>query len=325
MMSASRHATIAITAALAAIAAADTLAQDRYPYRPIRIIQGFSAGGVSDTLARIVGDKLQERLGQPIVVAAKPGGGGVIGMVTVIESTHDGYTLLLANSSAITISPNKIDKPRFDPMTTFVPVSMFGTAPSILLANNAMPVNSMSELITHAKRMPGKINSATSGIGTTNDLGIHLLNQMAGIKIVNIPYKGSGPSLTAALGNETSLSFAPLLPSIPHVQNRRLKPLGLSGLKRNQALPDVPTIADTVPGFDAVGFFGIMAYNAVPKPIVNLLHKEINVVLAMPDVQSHFVRLGMDINIMTMKEFGDFVQTDAKRWADLVREAKLVF
>ena len=324
-MIASRHATIAIAVALAAIAATNAAAQDRYPYRPIRIIQGFSAGGVSDTLARIVGDKLHERLGQPIVVAAKPGGGGLIGMVTVIESTHDGYTLLLANSSAITISPNKTDKPRFDPITTFVPVSMFGTAPSILLANNAMPVNSMSELIAHAKRMPGKINSATSGVGTTNDLGIHLLNQMAGIKIMNIPYKGSGPSLTAALGNETSLSFAPLLPSIPHVQNKRLKPLGLSGLKRNQALPDVPTIAETVPGFDAVGFFGIMAHNAVSKPIVSQLHKEINTVLAMPDVQAHFVRLGMDISIMTMQEFGDFIRTDAKRWADLVKEAKLVF
>ena len=312
------------TALLVAIGMQGAVAQDRYPYRPIRIIQGFSAGGVSDTLARIVGDKLSERLGQPIVVAAKPGGGGIVGMTTVIESTPDGYTLLLGNS-AITISNNRTDKPRFDPMQAFVPVSMFGTAPSILLANNAMPVNSMSELIAHAKKMPGKINSATSGIGTTNDLGIHLLNQMAGIKIINIPYKGSGPSLTAVLGNETSLSFAPLLPSIPHVQFKRLKPLGLSGLKRNPAVPDVPPIADTVPGYDAVGFFGIVAYREVPKPIVNLLHKEINAVLAMPDVQSHFVRLGMDVSIMTTKEFGDFIQTDAKRWADLVREAKLVF
>jgi tripartite-type tricarboxylate transporter receptor subunit TctC len=325
MMFASRHATIAIAAAIAATAAVGALAQDRYPYRPIRIIHGFSAGGISDTLARIVGDKLHERLGQPIVVAAKPGGSGVIGMVTVIESTHDGYTLLFGNSSSITISPLRADKPRFDPMTTFVPISMLGVSPSILVANNSMPINSMSELIAHAKRMPGKINSATSGIGTTNDLGIHLLNQMAGIKIVNIPYKGSGPSLTAALGNETSLSFAPILPAIPHVQNKRLKPLGVSGLKRNPALPDVPAIADTLPGYDAVGFSGIMAHHVVPKPIVNLLHKEINAVLAMPDVQAHFLRLGTDLQIMTIKEFGDFIQTDAKRWADLVREAKLVF
>ena len=299
-------------------------AQDRYPYRPIRIVQGFSAGGVSDTLARIVGDKLSERFGQPVVVATKAGGGGIVGMTTVVEATPDGYTLLLGNSS-ITISPNRTDKPRFDPMKAFVPVSMFGTAPSILLAHNSLPVNSVNELVSYAKKMPGKINSATSGIGTTNDLGIHLLNQMAGIKIINVPYKGSGPSLTAVLGNETSLSFAPLLPSIPHVQYKRLRPLGLSGLKRNPAVPDVPTIAESLPGFDAVGFFGIVAYREVPKPIVELLHKEINTVLAMQDVQGHFSRLGLDVSIMTMKEFGDFIQTDAKRWSDLVREAKLVF
>ena len=310
--------------AVLALCALSIFAQDRYPYRPIRVIQGFSAGGVSDTLARIVGDKLSERLGQPVVVAAKAGGGGIVGMTTVVEATPDGYTLLLGNSS-ITISPNRTDKPRFDPMKAFVPVSMFGTAPSILLAHLSLPVNSVNELVTYAKKMPGKINSATSGIGTTNDLGIHLLNQMAGIKIVNVPYKGSGPSLTAVLGNETSLSFAPLLPSIPHVQFKRVKPLGLSGLKRSPTMPDVPTIAESVPGFDAVGFFGIVAYREVPRPIIELLHKEINTVLAMPDVQGHFNRLGLDVNIMTMKEFGDFIQTDAKRWADLVREAKLVF
>ena len=323
MKSGSRQVAVAV-AGLAVIVASTAFAQDRYPYRPIRIIQGFSAGGVSDTLARIVGDKLGERLGQPIVVAAKPGGGGIVGMTTVIESTPDGYTLLLGNSS-ITISPNRTDKPRFDPMQVFVPVSMFGTSPSILLANLSLPVSSMNDLVAHAKRLPGKINAATSGIGTTNDLGIHLLNQMAGIKIMNIPYKGSGPSLTAVLGNETALSFAPLLPSIPHVQFKRLKPLGLSGLKRNQAVPDVPTIAESVPGFDATGFFGIVAYREVPKPIVALLHKEINGVLATPDVQGHFARLGCDVNIMTAKEFADYLQTDAKRWADLVREAKLVF
>lgn len=307
-----------------AISAQSSLAQDKFPYRPIRIIQGFSAGGVSDTLARIVGEKLGERLGQPIVVEGKPGGGGIVGMTTVVEATPDGYTLLLGNSS-ITISSNRKDKPRFDPMKAFVPVSMFGTAPSILLANQALPANSTTELISYAKSMPGKINCATSGIGTTNDLGVHLLNQMAAIKIINIPYKGSGPSLNAVLGNETSLSFAPLLPAIPHVQYRRLKAIGVSTPKRSPAVPDVPAIAEGLPGFEAVGFFGIAASRAVPKPIVELLHREINAVLALPDVQTNFARLGLDLNIMTIREFTDFLEADAKRWADLVRTAKLVF
>ena len=319
-----------VRSAVAALALASTAtcvqpshAADKYPYRPIRIVQGFSAGGVSDTLARIVGDKLGERLGQSIIVETRPGGGGIVGMTTVIEATPDGYTLLLGNSS-ITVAPNRRDKPRFDPMKMFVPVSMFGTAPSILLANPTAPVKSVKELVAYAKSRPGQVNCATSGIGTTNDLGVHLLNHMVGIKIMNVPYKGSGPSMNAALGNETPLSYAPLLPAIPHVQNKRLRALGMSSLKRNPALPDVPAIAEDVPGYETVGFFSIVAYREVPKPIIELLHREINAVLAMPAIQAQFTRLGLDIAIMTRREFGDFIDGDARKWAELVRKAGLV-
>jgi tripartite-type tricarboxylate transporter receptor subunit TctC len=299
-------------------------AADKYPSRPIRIVQGFSAGGVSDTLARIVGDKLGERLGQPVVVETRPGGGGIVGMTTVVEATPDGYTLLLGNTS-ITLSPNRTDKPRFDPMKVFVPVSMFGTAPSILLANPSAPFKSVKELVAYARAQPGTLNCATSGIGTTNDLGVHLLNFMAGIRIMNVPYKGSGPSLNAALGNETPLSFAPLLPAIPHVQYRRLTALGMSSLKRNQALPDVPAIAEEIPGYETVGFFGIVASNKVPRPIIDLLNREINAVLALPDVQKNFARQGLDVEIMTIPQFAEFFERNARKWAELVRNAGLVF
>ena len=312
-----------VALALAATGFQLSYASDKYPYRPIRIVQGFSAGGVSDTLARIVGDKLGERLGQSIVVETRPGGGGIVGMTTVVEATPDGYTLLLGNTS-ITIAENRKDKPRFDPMKMFVPVSMFGTAPSILLANPAAPVKSVKELVAYAKSRPGDVNCATSGIGTTNDLGVHLLNNMAGVKILNVPDKGSGPSMNAALGNETPLSFAPLLPAIPHVQNRRLRALGMSSLKRNPALPDVPAIAEEIPGYETVGFFSIVAYRDVPKPIIELLHREINAVLAMPAIQAQFTRLGLDIAIMTRREFGDYIENDARKWAELVRKAGLV-
>jgi len=317
---------VMLATAIAGYAAAvhDSCAADKYPYRPIRIIQGFSAGGVSDTLARIVGDKLGERLGQPVIVETRPGGGGIVGMTTVIEATPDGYTLLLSTTSMITLTQNRKDRPRFDPMKMFVPVSMFGTAPSILLANPSAPVKSVRELIAYAKSRPGQVNCATSGIGTTNDLGVHLLNHMTGIKIINVPYKGSGPSMNAALGNETPLSYAPLLPAIPHVQNKRLRALGMSSLKRNPALPDVPAIAEEIPGYETVGFFGIAAYREVPGPIVELLHREINAVLALPVVQGHFTRLGLDLAIMTRREFIDFIESDAKKWAELVRKAGLV-
>lgn len=317
-------AALVLALAGAAIGAQVAHADEKYPYRPIRIVQGFSAGGVSDTLARIVGDKLGERLGQPIVVEGRPGGGGIVGMTTVLGATPDGYTLLLGNSS-ITVSPNRQDKLPFDPMKMFVPVSMIGTAPSILLANPSMPASSVKELIAYAKSRPGQVNCATSGIGTTNDLGVHLLNYMADIKIINVPYKGSGPSLTAALGNETPLSFAPLLPAIPLVKQGRLKAIGMSSLKRNQALPDVPTIAEGLPGYETVGFFSIVAGRDVPKPIVEFLHKEINAVLALPEVQMHLTRLGLDLGIMTRGEFADYIRKDAAKWAELVQKGRLVF
>lgn len=317
-------AALVLALAGAAIAVQAAHADEKYPYRPIRIVQGFSAGGVSDTLARIVGDKLGERLGQPIVVEGRPGGGGIVGMTTVLGATPDGYTLLLGNAS-ITVSPNRQDKLPFDPMKMFVPVSMIGTAPSILLANPSMPVSSVKELIAYAKSRPGQVNCATSGIGTTNDLGVHLLNYMADIKIINVPYKGSGPSLTAALGNETPLSFAPLLPAIPLVKQGRLKAIGMSSLKRNQALPDVPTIAEGLPGYETVGFFSIVAGRDVPKPIVEFLHKEINAVLALPEIQAHLTRLGLDLGIMTRSEFADYIRKDAAKWAELVHKGHLVF
>ncbi len=297
-------------------------AEESFPSRPIRIIQGFSAGGISDTLARIVGEKVERRLGQPIIVEARSGGGGIVGMSAVIDATPDGYTLLLGNS-AITISPNRRQKLPFDPLKAFVPVSMIGTAPSILVANPSLPIASIRELIDYAKANPGKTDCATSGIGTSNDLAVHLLNHMAGVRIVNVPYKGSGPSLTAAVSNETPLSFAPVLAAIPHVREGRLKGLGVSSLKRNAAFPDVPAIAESVPGYEDVGFYSIVAPRDVPPRLIRLLHKEINAALALPDVNKRLVNLGLDVAIMTREEFAAFIAQDAKKWKDLVSAASL--
>jgi len=310
----------ALGAALMPVAQA---ADGKYPYKPIRIIQGFSIGGISDTLARIVGEKLGARLGQPIVVEARPGAGGIVGITSVAGATPDGYTLLLGNAT-LTISPNLKQKPPFDPLKMFVPVSMIGTAPSVLMANPSMPVSSIKELIAYAKARPGEINCATSGVGTSNDLAVHLLNSKAGITIVSVPYKGSGPSLTAVLGNETPLSFGPLLPAITQVRAGRLKGLGISSLERNQALPDVPAIAEVLPGYEDVGFYSIVARHDVPKPIIELLHKEINAVLAMPEVQKHLIEQGLDAKLMTRQEFADFIARDAARWKELVQKAHLV-
>ncbi|MGZ5123183.1 MAG: tripartite tricarboxylate transporter substrate binding protein [Burkholderiales bacterium] len=297
-------------------------ADERFPSRPLRIVQGFSAGGISDTLARIVGDKLERQFNQPVVVETRSGGGGVVGMQAVMDATPDGYTLLLGNS-AITISANRKQKLPFDPMKEFVPVSMIGTAPSILLANPALRVSSVSELIAYAKSHDGKVDCATSGVGTSNDLAVHLLNQMAHIKIMKVPYKGSGPSLTAAISNETPLSFAPVLAAISHVKQGRLKPLGVSSLKRNRAFPDVPAIAESVPGYEDVGFYSIVAPREVPRARLDLLHREINSSLALPDVRERLASLGLDVAIMSRDQFGEFMVSDAHKWRGLVSVAHL--
>lgn len=316
---------VAVSLVLAcALAAPQVRAQNKYPYKPIRIIQGFSIGGVSDTLARMIGDKLGARLGQPIVVEARPGAGGIVGMSYVAESAPDGYTLLLGNP-AITIMPNRKEKLPFDPLKTFVPVSMLGTAPSVLMAHTAMPVGSIAELIAHAKARPGKVDCATSGVGTTNDLAVHLLNYMTGIRISTVPYKGSGPSLIAALGNETPLSFGPLLPAIPHVRSGQLKGLGISSEKRNPALPNVPAIAETVPGYEVVGFFGIVAHRSVPRQVVELLHRHVNEILEAPDLQKRLVEQGLDVKIMTRAAFAEFMLRDTEKWKKLVAQAHVVF
>ena len=294
-----------------------------FPERPLRIIQGFSIGGISDTLARIIGDKLGAQIGQPVVVEARPGAGGLISMRAAYEATPDGYTMLLGNS-AITVSPQRSKKPPFDPMKVLVPVSMIGTAPSILLANPSRPIHSVKELIEYAKERPGKVDCATSGIGTTNDLGVHLLNYMAHVKILNVPYKGSGPSLNAVLGDETPLSFAPLLPSIPHVKYGRLTALGVSSAERNAALPDVPAIAETIPGYEDVGFYSLVAHYRTPRKIVERLHKEINEALADAQVRDRLEKFGVNVKIMSRRQFAEFIHKDAAKWANLVQQAHLV-
>jgi len=320
MRFACRQASAALLLALLALPARG--AEPAYPYRPIRVIQGFSIGGISDTLARIVGDKLGERLGQPIVVEARSGAGGVVGMTAVANSTPDGYTLLLGNT-VMTISPNMRQKPPFDPVKTFAPVAMIGNSTSILMANAALGVNSVTELIAYAKARPGAVNAATSGVGTSNDLAVHLLNYMAGIRITTIPYKGSGPALTAVLGSETPVSFGPLLPAIPHVKAGRLKGLGVTSLKRSPALPDVPAIAETVPHYEVPAWYSIVASNKVPAPIIQRLHDEVNAVLALPEIQKRLADQGVDVEIMSLAQFAEFIKRDAARWSELVQKTGL--
>jgi tripartite-type tricarboxylate transporter receptor subunit TctC len=297
-------------------------AGDTYPTRPVRIVHGFSPGGMTDTLARILGEPLEARLGEAFVVEARPGGAGVLGMAAVAEATPDGYTLLLGNA-AITISPNRKEKLAFDPLTAFIPVSMIGTAPSVLVAQPSLPVTSVAELISLARTRPGNLKCATSGVARSSDLAVHLLNQMAGISIQNVPYKGSRRALTAAIVNHAPISFAPVLPAIAHLKQGRLKALGVSSLKRNRLFPEVPAIAETVPGYENVGFYSIVAPRGVPMSVVDMLHRNINAVLARPAIQLRTGNAGLTVMTMTRSELAQYITRDARKWKKLVTAAEL--
>ena len=318
-------------AALLALACAGAGAQPRetkdagdYPSRPLRFITGFLPGGVSDTIARVVGEKLGERLGQRLVIDGRPGAGGVISMELAATAIPDGYTLLLG-TPVVTLSPNFKRKLPFDPLKSFAPVTLLGSSPSILVLHPSLPPNNMRELIAYAKAQSDGLRYASSGQGTTNHLAAELLRVTAGLPFTHVPYKGAAATLVAAMSGEVQLSFVPLLPAIPHIKSGKLKGIAVTGAKRVTALPDLPAIAETVPGYDVVSWYGLLVPVRTPAAIVARLNAETNRVLAMPEVRERLLAQGVEIGGGTQAELAEVIRQDAARWAKLVKEAGIQF
>jgi len=303
----------------AGLRAADTVTSD-YPNRPLRLITGFLPGGISDTLARVVGEKLGERIGQRVVIDGRPGAGGLISLEIAAGSTPDGYTLLLC-TPAVTISPSFTRKLSFDPLNSFAAVSMLGSSPTITVVNPAVPADSMKELIALAKAKPGQLNYASSGQGTTNHLAGELLKTMAGIQITPITYKGAALTLLATISGETQLTFSPLLPAIPHIKSGKLRGLAVTSAKRSTALPDTPAIAETLPGYDVTSGYGILVPAKTPQAIIARLNTEINRVLETRDVKERLTAQGVEVAGSSSVELAAFIKNDAVRWAKLVKES----
>ncbi len=303
----------------AGLRAADTVTSD-YPNRPLRLITGFLPGGISDTLARVVGEKLGERIGQRVVIDGRPGAGGLISLEIAAGSTPDGYTLLLG-TPAVTISPSFTRKLSFDPLNSFAAVSMLGSSPTITVVNPAVPADSMKELIALAKAKPGQLNYASSGQGTTNHLAGELLKTMAGIQITPITYKGAALTLLATISGETQLTFSPLLPAIPHIKSGKLRGLAVTSAKRSTSLPDTPAIAETLPGYDVTSWYGILVPAKTPQAIIARLNTEINRVLETRDVKERLTAQGVEVAGSSSVELAAFIKNDAVRWAKLVKES----
>ena len=293
---------------------------DSYPSRPIRWIVPFPAGGTTDLVARLLAQWLSQRFGQQVIVENKPGGGTNVGVQAGVTAPPDGYTLLLTLSTN-TINPSLYKKLPFDFQRDIAPVAVLAELPLILEVNPSLPINSLADLIAAAKANPGKLNIASFGARTISDLAIELLQLSAGINVVRVPYPGGAPMLIDLVGGRVQGAVDALPASLPHIRAGEIRPLALMSSKRSPALPNVPTVAETLPGFEANGWTGVGVPRGTPAPIVERLNREINAGLANPGIKAKLAAVGGTPLFYTPNELGALVARETNRWADLIKQA----
>jgi tripartite-type tricarboxylate transporter receptor subunit TctC len=293
-----------------------------FPSKPIRIIVPYAPGGGADILARLVGQQLSERLKQPVVVENQGGGSNTIGMGAVKRSEPDGYTLGLA-TPVFVVAPLGMKSRTYDPLVDFTPVGMIGFTPLILVVHPSVPAKSLKEFIALGKAKPGSLNFASLGAFTTQGLAATLFDQMAGIDAVGVPYKGSAPGVTDLLGGNVQYMFNALPSMLGHVRSGKLRALGVSSAKRSPDLPDVPTIEETLPGYDVTTWYSLVAPKDTPKEVVARLNREMSEVLATPDIVKRLHDRGLEPDSMSPDELGKFYRTEFDKWAKVARDAKL--
>jgi tripartite-type tricarboxylate transporter receptor subunit TctC len=291
-----------------------------YPSRPIKVVVPYVSGGLPDTIARLVGAKLSDALGQQIVVENMGGAGGISGVSEVAKAQPDGYTLLVADVGQIAINPHLFSKLPYAPLKDLAPVSMIGTSALYLVAHPSVPANSLKELVALAKAQPGKLNYGSSGIGSIHHLATEALKSGFGIDIVHVPYKGTGQSVPALLGGQVSLLYS-ALPSIAgHLKDGKVRMLAISTLKRSPQTPDVPTVAESgIPGYDFVAEIGMLAPAGTPREVVARLSSEVAKVVKQPDVAQRFRQLGIDAVGSTPEAYGQINEADYEKYAAIVK------
>ena len=290
-----------------------------YPTKPVRIVVPFAAGGGTDSLARVIGQKLQEGLGQSFVIDNRPGAGGSIGSEVVARAAADGYTLLAVNAGHV-INPHLYKTLPYDTIKSFAPVALWGTASYVLVVHPSVPAKSVKDLIALAKARRD-LTFASSGNASTTHLAAELFNNMAGTKMTHVPYKGGGPANTALVSGEVSCYFGSIGGSLPHIRSGRLRTIAVTGIKRSSALPEAPTIAEAgLRGYDITGWFGLLAPAGTPQDVVATLNREVNKALQQTDVKKRLLEAeGADPVPGSAAEFGQFIGTEMRKYAEVVR------
>jgi tripartite-type tricarboxylate transporter receptor subunit TctC len=310
--------TLALLAGCAGNAGA---AGDAYPSKPIRMIVAFPAGGVSDNLARLVGKKLSDAWGQQVVMDNRPGAGGAIGMELAAKSAPDGYTMAITSPGMLTISPSLARKPAYDPQKSFVPVSLLVTANQLLIATPSLPAQNVKELLALARAKPGQLNYASSGNGTIPHIAGEVFNTLAHVQIVHIPYKGSGPALTELIAGQVQIGFGPISTGLPQVRAGKLRALGVTGIKRSAAAPEVPTIAEAgVPGYNVTTWTAVIMPAGTPPAIVNGASREIQQLMRQPDVRDRLIAEGVDPVGSTPEELAALIKAELEKWPKLLKQ-----
>lgn len=305
-------------AALALIAPA----QAEYPDRPIRIIVPYTPGGTVDVLARLIGPKLTQAWGQPIVVENRPGAGGNIGADVASKAPPDGYTLFLSTNSPLTINVAAYKNVKYDPLRDFEPIMVVGQNGLLLVTNPSFQAKSLKEFIDLAKAKPTEISVGSSGLGNTAHLSIEQLNKIAGIKLTHIPYRGGVPSLTAVVAGEVPAAFSDIVPAMPLVREGRLRALATTSKQRAGIAPDIPTMSESgLPGFDIVAWIGLVGPAGMPKDVVAKLRSAIGKALADPEIRSKLDTMGIDPSPVAPDQFAAFLREEVPRWKAIVNDA----
>jgi tripartite-type tricarboxylate transporter receptor subunit TctC len=312
-----------LAAGAAALPAAARIARAQsYPVRPVHIFVGVAAGGPNDTVARLLGQWLSERLGQQFVIENRTGAGGNIATEAVVRSAGDGYTLLL-ETSANAVNVTLYEKSNFNFLTDIVPVAAIMRVPNILVVNPSVPAKTVPEFIAYAKANPGKINMATAGIGTTPQMSGELFKQMVGVDLVTVAYRGGAPALIDLIAGQVQVMFEPTISTLPYVRADKLRALAVTSTGRSDLLPDVPTVSEFVPGYEVSQWYGIGAPKGTPADVVARLNQEINAAIADPKLVARFAEMGGIPTPTTSAGFAKLIADETEKWAKVIRTANI--
>jgi tripartite-type tricarboxylate transporter receptor subunit TctC len=292
-----------------------------YPSRPIRVIVPASPGGAADILSRTIAQKLSDAWGQQVIVDNRTGAAGIIGAEAAAKAPNDGYTIMMGFAGVIAVNPSLYRTLPYDSVKDYAPVTLVALSPLMLVVHPAVPATSVNELIALAKAQPGQLNFASTGSGSTQHLSAELFKSMAGISMTHIPYKGSSLAYPDLLAGNVSLMFENMLSMLPNAKSGKVRALAVTGTKRSAALPEVPTVGESVPGFSAVGWYGVLAPAGTDAAIVNKLSAEINRILRLPEVNERLSSLGAEPTGSTPEEFAAHIKAEIAKWGKVVRDS----